>query len=58
MAELTELERLQKAVVDTAADYAAWDAAYDGWNPAYTAPYGAAYAAWSRAKQDLINYLK
>ena len=44
-AELTELERLEKDVVDTyAADAVlAWDAAYD---------------AWKQAKLDLSNYLK
>ena len=49
MTELTELERLQKAVVDTAADHAAFNAAFDAY---------AANANYVRAKENLAAYLK
>ena len=44
MNTLSEIERLQKAVVDIDA---AWDAAFD-----------AAYDAWDEAERELANYLK
>jgi|TARA_R110001599_G_scaffold65339_3_gene184061 hypothetical protein len=51
---MTELETLEKAVVDTKAAYdAAWDAADDAWDAAADA-----YAPWLKAKLDLNNYLK
>ena len=60
---MTELERLQKAVVDTEA---AWDAAYDAayaadavgpWDDAEDAE-DAAWVALVKAKQELFKYLK
>ena len=61
MTELTKLETLQKAVVDTEAAFdAAWDAAYDAWGDADAwdaitddAKY-AAYAALVKAKRELF----
>ena len=63
---LTKLERLKKAVVDTEAAYeAAFDAANDAANAAWDAAWDAAdaweaatYAAWSKAKLALAEYLK
>ena len=73
MTELTKQEQLEKAVVDTKAawdddkaafDYsfnkAAWDAAAeDAAADAIYAIYKAAtYAAWSKAKRELEDYLE
>ena len=49
---MIELERLQKKVADTDAAY---EAAFDAANAAANA---ATYAAWSKAKLELANYLK
>ena len=63
MSELTKLETLEKAVVDTKAAY---DVAYDAYE-AFFAAYGdavadayedAAYAALVKAKRALARYLK
>ena len=72
MTELTKLETLEKAVVDTAADYAARVATADMLNAAVPyadgiesdAAYAAhcaadtAYVALSRARKELKDYLK
>ena len=47
---MSKLERLEKAVVDTAVDY---EAAYKAWEDAWDT-----YAAWVKAKRELANYLK
>ena len=71
MAELTELERLEKKVVDTQAAwdvaYAAadaawdtfdtWDAWYDAWHDACDAEVDAAWVAL-KARDELEDYLK
>ena len=53
MTELTKLERLKEKVADTEAAYeAAFDAAIAlAWE-------AATYAAWSKAKRELDEYLK
>ena len=74
MSELTKLETLQKAVVDTAADYRCYKAAADLWNAAAVADgiesdaayvadlaadnAGRAHAVWVKARLELSNYLK
>jgi hypothetical protein len=66
---MSKLERLQKAVVDTAADYdddkAAFDYSFnkaedddDAADAAYVIYKAATYVAWSNAERDLNNYLK
>jgi hypothetical protein len=66
---MTELERLEKNVVDAKADaaYAAAYAAADAYDAAYAADaaadaaYDAAYAAytrWDETREALCNYLK
>tara|TARA_B110000211_G_C13937598_1_gene490103 strand:- start:174 stop:359 length:186 start_codon:yes stop_codon:yes gene_type:complete len=57
MTELTELERLQKNVVDTAAADAA-DAAYDADWASRTDYDDTAWAAYRKALQELEDYLK
>ena len=65
MTELTKLEQLQKAVVDTEAAYnaaanAASDAVWgtaDAWDDACDAE-DAAYAALVKARRELAKYLK
>tara|TARA_R110000803_G_scaffold198929_1_gene262817 strand:+ start:293 stop:457 length:165 start_codon:yes stop_codon:yes gene_type:complete len=51
---MTELERLQKAVVDAEATYEAAEDAYD----VAKADADAANDAWTETEQDLYNYLK
>tara|TARA_R110002124_G_scaffold145903_1_gene311166 strand:- start:221 stop:481 length:261 start_codon:yes stop_codon:yes gene_type:complete len=46
---MNKREQLEKAVVDTAAAGAAYDAAYDAYD---------AYAAWVKARLELSKYLK
>ena len=66
MIDKTELERLEKNVVDTEAAYeAAFDAANDAANCAWDAAWDAAdaweaatYAASSKAIKDLEDYLE
>ena len=55
MAELTELEQLEKAVVDIEA---AFEAAFDATDWADDDIEVAAYAAWCKAKLELKYYLK
>ena len=67
---MTELKRLQKAVVDTKAACNAADAAYDAAYAAYDAydaaydafavadaTWDAAYDAWDKARDELAEYL-
>ena len=64
MIELTELEQLERAVLDTKAAFdvavdandAAWGTA-DAWDYAADAE-DVAWDAWVKAKQELRNYLK
>ena len=46
----TKLERLEKAVADTTAAYAAYAGGY--------ANYIAAWSAWNKARDELSNYKK
>ena len=55
MPELTELEKLQKNVVDT---YATFHHAFNGWQALGDPFFESAQAAWCEAKLDLAEYLK
>ena len=60
MSELTKLETLKKAVVDTKAAYVdAWAAAaYAAYDVAFIDEGIAARDAWDKAKLELARYLK
>ena len=69
MNKLTKLKTLQKNVVDTAANYAAWDATCAAWDTDYDSAAadaadlasdnaGRAYDSLYQAKRELAKYLK
>ena len=57
---MTELEQLQKNVVDTKAAYDVAHNAWDTWDAWYDAcaDCAARRGAWEKARLDLSNYLK